>query len=186
MPGTGHRSNCGRLLTGLSPARRRCSTRTSSCARWGRRFTSLQAVTRVTRRQGHASSTRSGSRTSPTVSVDYAYVEARCIRSSAHFCWLCNVVPTRLPPVIAGWDRARCLAVASAFPELVLQQESEQRPHKVSFTTEVGAERGMLLAAELGARLQAEGLRAKARRWRPVISARIHHRWIMPNPHVRP
>ena len=32
-----------------------------------------------------------------------------------------------------GWDRDRAAAVASRFPELVLQQVSEQRPHKVSY-----------------------------------------------------
>lgn len=32
-----------------------------------------------------------------------------------------------------GWDRERAAAVAGRFPELVLQEQSEQRPHKVSY-----------------------------------------------------
>lgn len=32
-----------------------------------------------------------------------------------------------------GWDRETAAAVGSRFPELVLQQQSEQRPHKVSY-----------------------------------------------------
>jgi sucrose-6F-phosphate phosphohydrolase len=32
-----------------------------------------------------------------------------------------------------GWDRDTAAAVGSRFPELVLQQQSEQRPHKISY-----------------------------------------------------
>lgn len=32
-----------------------------------------------------------------------------------------------------GWDRERVAAVSGRFPELILQQQSEQRPHKVSY-----------------------------------------------------
>ncbi|PSC72019.1 Sucrose-phosphatase 2 [Micractinium conductrix] len=36
-----------------------------------------------------------------------------------------------------GWDRARAAACAAELPELTLQQESEQRPHKISYKLRV-------------------------------------------------
>jgi hypothetical protein len=32
-----------------------------------------------------------------------------------------------------GWDRARACAIAAELPDLVLQQDSEQRAHKISY-----------------------------------------------------
>lgn len=53
------------------------------------------------------------------------------------------------------------MSIAAQFPELALQQESEQRPHKVSFNTDAGADIGREVTQALQRSLAHEGIDAQ-------------------------
>eukprot|EP00899_Mesostigma_viride_P016375 jgi/Mesvir1/24739/Mv22002-RA.1 len=58
-----------------------------------------------------------------------------------------------------GWDRAAVVDITRGFPELKMQEESEQRPHKVSF--HICPEDAERVMPQLEARLREKGLAAK-------------------------
>ncbi|KAG1655626.1 hypothetical protein FOA52_008840, partial [Chlamydomonas sp. UWO 241] len=60
-----------------------------------------------------------------------------------------------------GWDRSKVVAAAGRFPQLKPQAESEQRPHKVSFRIEGGADAARAVLAELEGALKEACVPAK-------------------------
>eukprot|EP00193_Tetraselmis_chui_P001548 CAMPEP_0177763246 /NCGR_PEP_ID=MMETSP0491_2-20121128/6771_1 /TAXON_ID=63592 /ORGANISM="Tetraselmis chuii, Strain PLY429" /LENGTH=275 /DNA_ID=CAMNT_0019279345 /DNA_START=183 /DNA_END=1010 /DNA_ORIENTATION=+ len=58
-----------------------------------------------------------------------------------------------------GWDRAALLDVGQQVPGLVLQRESEQRPHKISYHVETN--KGARVVAQLEEAIRGRGLRAQ-------------------------
>jgi len=60
-----------------------------------------------------------------------------------------------------GWDRNKACTIARGFPDLQFQQDSEQRPHKISFHLHKDREEAWTIVKDLQKRLTEGGIPAK-------------------------